>query len=168
MILLMFLQSDVAHALGVCHRVHLLNRVVSLVEVIEPHSSHTLQVTDSTLGGVPTRIFQPVAVGQRLRRGIVYFHGGGWALGSGRECKPTSDCLNASLLLLPKMTLTLICCRDAIVRPPLSEDGKRSGRRGHVCGVSSTPILLHVAITWEVKNNFGYRLGFGCSILNGH
>lgn len=90
-ILFMFLQSDVAHALGVCHRVHLLNQVVSWVEVIEPHSSHTLQVTDSTLGGVPTRIFQPVAGGQRLRRGIVYFHGGGWALGSGRECEPSSD-----------------------------------------------------------------------------
>lgn len=88
-ILLIFLQSDVAHALGVCHRVHLLNRVVSLVEVIEPRSSHTLQVTDSTLGGVPTRIFQPMVVGQRLRRGIVYFHGGGWALGSGRACKST-------------------------------------------------------------------------------
>lgn len=90
-ILFMFLQSDAAHSLGVCHRVHLLNRVVSWVEVIEPHSSHNLQVTDSTLGGVPTRIFQPVAGGQRLRRGIVYFHGGGWALGSGRECEPTSD-----------------------------------------------------------------------------
>lgn len=87
----MCLQGNVAHGLGVCHRVHLLNWVVSWVEVIEPHSSHTLQVIDSTLGGVPTRIFQPVAGGQRLRRGIVYFHGGGWALGSGRECKLISD-----------------------------------------------------------------------------
>ncbi|XP_075905157.1 neutral cholesterol ester hydrolase 1-like [Nelusetta ayraudi] len=96
--------SDVAHALGVCHRVHLLNRVVSWVEVIEPHSSHTLQVTDSTLGGVPTRIFQPVAGGQRLRRGIVYFHGGGWALGSGRMrsydllCRKMAEDLDAVVM----------------------------------------------------------------------
>lgn len=78
-------QSDVAHALGVCHRVHLLNQVVSWVEVTEAHSSPTVHVTDSALGGVPTRIFQPVG-GKQLKRGIVYFHGGGWALGSGREC----------------------------------------------------------------------------------
>lgn len=78
-------QSDVAHALGVCHRVHLLNQVVSWVEVTEARSSPTVHVTDSALGGVPTRIFQPVG-GKQLKRGIVYFHGGGWALGSGREC----------------------------------------------------------------------------------
>ncbi|XP_029384508.1 neutral cholesterol ester hydrolase 1-like [Echeneis naucrates] len=75
--------SDVAHALGVCHRVHLLNRVVSWVEVIEARSCPAVHVTDSTLGGVPTRIFQPKG-GRELKRGVVYFHGGGWALGSAR------------------------------------------------------------------------------------
>lgn len=78
-------QSDAAHTLGVCHRVHLLNRVVSWVEVIEARSCPDVRVTDSTLGGVPTRVFQPVG-GKQLKRGIIYFHGGGWALGSGREC----------------------------------------------------------------------------------
>uniref|UniRef100_UPI0037E721F8 neutral cholesterol ester hydrolase 1-like n=1 Tax=Semicossyphus pulcher TaxID=241346 RepID=UPI0037E721F8 len=75
--------SDVAHALGVCHRLHLLNQVVSWLEVIEARSSPTLYVTDSTLDGVPTRVFQPKG-GRPLKRGIIYFHGGGWALGSGR------------------------------------------------------------------------------------
>lgn len=75
--------SDVAHALGVCHRVHLLNQVVSWVEVIEARSCPAVHVTDSTLGGVPTRVFQPKE-GRRLKRGVLYFHGGGWALGSGR------------------------------------------------------------------------------------
>ncbi|XP_041669605.1 neutral cholesterol ester hydrolase 1-like [Cheilinus undulatus] len=75
--------SDVAHALGVCHRLHLLNQVVSWLEVIEAQSSPTLLVTDSTLGGIPTRVFQPKG-GKLLKRGIIYFHGGGWALGSGR------------------------------------------------------------------------------------
>ncbi|XP_074549263.1 neutral cholesterol ester hydrolase 1-like [Halichoeres trimaculatus] len=75
--------SDVAHALGVCHRLHLLNQVVSWLEVIEAQSSPTLHVTDFDLGGVPTRVFQPKG-GQPLKRGIIYFHGGGWALGSGR------------------------------------------------------------------------------------
>ncbi|XP_070842150.1 neutral cholesterol ester hydrolase 1-like [Chaetodon trifascialis] len=75
--------SDVAHALGVCHRVHLLNQVVSWVEVIEARSCPAVHVTDSTLGGVPARVFQPKG-GKQLRRGVLYFHGGGWALGSGR------------------------------------------------------------------------------------
>ncbi|XP_039645906.1 neutral cholesterol ester hydrolase 1-like isoform X2 [Perca fluviatilis] len=75
--------SDVAHALGVCHRVHLLNRLVSWVEEIEARSCNAVHVADSTLGGVPTRVFQPKG-GKQLKRGVIYFHGGGWALGSGR------------------------------------------------------------------------------------
>eukprot|EP00066_Takifugu_rubripes_P004690 XP_003968207.1 PREDICTED: neutral cholesterol ester hydrolase 1-like [Takifugu rubripes] len=75
--------SDAAHALGVCHRIHLLNWVVSWVEEIEAHSCDAVQVADSTLGGVPTRVFHPLG-GSQLKRGIVYFHGGGWALGSAR------------------------------------------------------------------------------------
>lgn len=77
-------QSDAAHALGVCHRIHLLNWVVSWVEEIEAHSCDAVRVTDSTLGGVPARVFHPLG-GSQLKRGVVYFHGGGWALGSARE-----------------------------------------------------------------------------------
>ncbi|XP_064863101.1 neutral cholesterol ester hydrolase 1-like isoform X1 [Oncorhynchus nerka] len=76
--------GDAAQALGVCHSVHMLNSVVSRLEVIEPWSSPTVRVTDSALGGVPARVFQPVGGGAKLRRGVLYFHGGGWALGSGR------------------------------------------------------------------------------------
>ncbi|XP_030612701.1 neutral cholesterol ester hydrolase 1-like isoform X1 [Archocentrus centrarchus] len=83
--------SDVAHAMGVCHRVHLLNRVVSWLEVIEARSSPAVNVTDSTLGGVPTRVFRPIG-GEKLRRGVIYFHGGGWALGSGRMRSYDSLC----------------------------------------------------------------------------
>ncbi|XP_034023623.1 neutral cholesterol ester hydrolase 1-like [Thalassophryne amazonica] len=75
--------SDVAHALGMCHRVHMLNWVVSLVEVIDARSCSAVHVSDTTLGGVPTRVFKPKG-GSRLKRGVIYFHGGGWALGSGR------------------------------------------------------------------------------------
>ncbi|XP_068566397.1 neutral cholesterol ester hydrolase 1-like [Cebidichthys violaceus] len=75
--------SDVAHALGVCHRVHLLNQVVSWVEEVEARSCSAVQVSDSSLGGVPARVFRPKR-GRQPKRGVVYFHGGGWALGSGR------------------------------------------------------------------------------------
>ncbi|XP_068604232.1 neutral cholesterol ester hydrolase 1-like [Brachionichthys hirsutus] len=75
--------TDVAHALGVCHRLHLLNRVVSLVEDVEPRPCPHVDVTDTVLNGVPARVFHPKG-GQRLKRGVIYFHGGGWAFCSGR------------------------------------------------------------------------------------
>ncbi|XP_056155710.1 neutral cholesterol ester hydrolase 1-like [Lampris incognitus] len=95
--------GDMAHALGVCHRVHLLNRVVSWVEVIEARSCDSVHVSDSTLGGVPTRVFQPKR-GRRLKRGLIYFHGGGWALGSGRMrsydllCRKMAEDLDAVIM----------------------------------------------------------------------
>ncbi|XP_059900653.1 neutral cholesterol ester hydrolase 1-like [Gadus macrocephalus] len=75
--------GDVAHALGVCHRVSLISQVVAWVEVIGPRSCPAVDVSDILLGGVPTRVFRPIG-GQKLKRGVVYFHGGGWALASGR------------------------------------------------------------------------------------
>lgn len=95
--------SDVAHALGVCHRVHLLNRVVSWVEVVEARSSAAVNVTDRSLGGVPTRVFQPNG-GSTPKRGVIYFHGGGWALGSGRMrsydllCRKMAEDLDAVVM----------------------------------------------------------------------
>ncbi|KAF0028545.1 hypothetical protein F2P81_019632 [Scophthalmus maximus] len=68
--------SDVAHALGLCHRIHLLKQVVSWVEVIEARSCAAVHVTDSALGGVPARVFQAKG-GETPKRGVVYFHGGG-------------------------------------------------------------------------------------------
>uniref|UniRef100_A0A3Q4HF53 Neutral cholesterol ester hydrolase 1-like n=1 Tax=Neolamprologus brichardi TaxID=32507 RepID=A0A3Q4HF53_NEOBR len=97
--------SDVAHAMGVCHRVHVLNRVVSWVEVIEARSSPAVNVTDSALGGVPTRVFHPIG-GEKLKRGVIYFHGGGWALCSGRMrsydhlCRKMAEDLDAVIMSL--------------------------------------------------------------------
>ncbi|XP_046879666.1 neutral cholesterol ester hydrolase 1-like [Hypomesus transpacificus] len=94
---------DMAEALGVCHSVHMLNTLVSSVEVIEPRSSPTVHVTDSTLAGVATRVFQPIG-GETPKRGVVYFHGGGWALGSGRMrsydllCRKMAEDLDAVIM----------------------------------------------------------------------
>ncbi|XP_075994533.1 neutral cholesterol ester hydrolase 1-like [Genypterus blacodes] len=75
--------SDAADALGLCHRVELLNRMMSWVEEVRPRSCPAVLVHDTQLGGVPTRVFQPRR-GRSLKRGLIYFHGGGWALCSGR------------------------------------------------------------------------------------
>ncbi|CAB1436121.1 unnamed protein product [Pleuronectes platessa] len=95
--------SDVAHSLGLCHHVHLLNRVVSWVEDTEARSCPAVHVSDSTLGGVPARVFRAKG-GAELKRGIIYFHGGGWALCSGRMrsydllCRKMSEDLDAVVM----------------------------------------------------------------------
>lgn len=45
-----------------------------------------VKVSDITFAGVPVRVYEPPAGGEgHLRRGLMFFHGGGWALGSGSE-----------------------------------------------------------------------------------
>ena len=45
-----------------------------------------VKVSDITFAGVPVRVYEPPAGGEgHLRRGVMFFHGGGWALGSGSE-----------------------------------------------------------------------------------
>ncbi|KAJ0059902.1 hypothetical protein NL108_015230 [Boleophthalmus pectinirostris] len=95
--------GELLHGLGVLHRVHLLNRLVSLVEEVPPRSSPALLVTDSALSGVPARVFRPRG-GRALKRGVLYFHGGGWALGSARMrsydllCRKMAEDLDAVIL----------------------------------------------------------------------
>ncbi|XP_038148258.1 neutral cholesterol ester hydrolase 1a [Cyprinodon tularosa] len=44
-----------------------------------------VKVSDITFAGVPVRVYEPPAGGEgHLRRGLMYFHGGGWAFGSGK------------------------------------------------------------------------------------
>lgn len=42
----------------------------------------TLVVTNMHFGTIPVRLFQPKAVSSNLRRGIIFFHGGGALFGS--------------------------------------------------------------------------------------
>uniref|UniRef100_A0A3B5AXZ4 Neutral cholesterol ester hydrolase 1 n=1 Tax=Stegastes partitus TaxID=144197 RepID=A0A3B5AXZ4_9TELE len=66
-------------------------------------NSAAVHVADSTLGGVPTRVFEPSG-GSRPKRGVIYFHGGGWALGSGRMrsydllCRKMAEDLDAVVM----------------------------------------------------------------------
>ncbi|KAL7380454.1 hypothetical protein ABVT39_018168 [Epinephelus coioides] len=55
-----------------------------------------VKVSDMTFAGVPVRVYEPPAGGEgHLRRGLLFFHGGGWALGSGK--KGAYDSLNRML-----------------------------------------------------------------------
>ncbi|XP_022606257.1 neutral cholesterol ester hydrolase 1-like [Seriola dumerili] len=52
-----------------------------------------VKVSDMTFAGVPVRLYEPPAGGEgHLRRGLMFFHGGGWALGSAK--KGSYDAIN--------------------------------------------------------------------------
>lgn len=45
-----------------------------------------VKVSDITFAGIQVRVYEPPAGGEgHLRRGLMFFHGGGWALGSASE-----------------------------------------------------------------------------------
>ncbi|XP_060918508.1 neutral cholesterol ester hydrolase 1-like [Labrus mixtus] len=45
-----------------------------------------VKVSDITFAGIPVRLYEPPAGGEgHLRRGLMFFHGGGWALGTGKK-----------------------------------------------------------------------------------
>ncbi|XP_051941545.1 neutral cholesterol ester hydrolase 1a [Hippocampus zosterae] len=45
-----------------------------------------LAVSDEAFGGVPVRVYRPLTSAEgRLRRGLLYIHGGGWAYGSAKD-----------------------------------------------------------------------------------
>ncbi|KAA8581973.1 neutral cholesterol ester hydrolase 1a [Etheostoma spectabile] len=55
-----------------------------------------VKVSDITFDGVPVRVYEPPAGGEgHLRRGLMFFHGGGWALGSAK--KGSYDTINQML-----------------------------------------------------------------------
>ncbi|XP_053701419.1 neutral cholesterol ester hydrolase 1-like [Synchiropus splendidus] len=61
-----------------------------------------LKFSDITLAGVPVRVYEPLGGGEgHLRRAVMFFHGGGWAIGSAKSgafndlCQTMSYELNA-------------------------------------------------------------------------
>ncbi|XP_076151996.1 neutral cholesterol ester hydrolase 1a [Alosa pseudoharengus] len=87
--------------LGICHQVH----VVRFVQQMQPMPSGDTKVQDSTFAGVQVRVYEGTGGEEgRLRRGMVYLHGGGWALASTKErsydhlCRKMADELKAVIV----------------------------------------------------------------------
>uniref|UniRef100_A0A8C2EXW3 Neutral cholesterol ester hydrolase 1 n=1 Tax=Cyprinus carpio TaxID=7962 RepID=A0A8C2EXW3_CYPCA len=78
--------SFLAHNLGLSRPFDIAKYAASWDEIKGPQSSPAIRVTETSFGGVQAQVFESTAADQepRLKRGVVYFHGGGWTLGSGR------------------------------------------------------------------------------------
>ncbi|NXD82993.1 AAAD deacetylase, partial [Halcyon senegalensis] len=92
--------AAVADHLGLMHYMDTL-MLITAAEYIAPMSDENVTVTDTEFSNVPVRLFVPRKASDGLRRGVVYFHGGGWCLGHAgmksydRLTRWTSNVLNA-------------------------------------------------------------------------
>ncbi|XP_062438250.1 arylacetamide deacetylase isoform X2 [Rhea pennata] len=75
--------------------------LITAAEYVPPTSDENVTVTDTEFSNVPVRLYLPREQSSGLKRGMVYFHGGGWCIG-GAGMKPydllsrqTSNQLNA-------------------------------------------------------------------------
>lgn len=67
--------------LGLCHQVRFSRWCTDCMIGNKRPTPIGLRIKDSTFAGVPVRIYEPM-ISEQKRRGLMYFHGGGWVLGS--------------------------------------------------------------------------------------
>lgn len=78
-----FLQGTILEKLRICSTPAFLLCVQDLIII---KKDPNMLVTDTRFGTVPVRLFKPKKVSSKLRRGIIFYHGGGGIFGSlGKE-----------------------------------------------------------------------------------
>ncbi|XP_029472544.1 neutral cholesterol ester hydrolase 1 isoform X2 [Rhinatrema bivittatum] len=90
------------HYFGFGHHLRVLNFISGYFDKLDAESCENVQVTDTVFDGIQIRIFDPTeAHDEALKRGIIYLHGGGWALGGARTrsydqlCRAVAEGVNA-------------------------------------------------------------------------
>ncbi|XP_048206221.1 arylacetamide deacetylase-like 4 [Perognathus longimembris pacificus] len=71
--------GNILEKLSICSQFHFIQFVESLVLV---KKDPKMVVTNLQFGTIPARLFQPKTSSPSLRRGIIFFHGGGLMMGS--------------------------------------------------------------------------------------
>ncbi|NWR89149.1 AAAD deacetylase, partial [Furnarius figulus] len=72
--------SEAADMLGLMHYMDIM-RLITVMETTPATSDENVTVTDTKFSHVTVRLYLPRREPGGLRRGMVYFHGGGWCLG---------------------------------------------------------------------------------------
>lgn len=83
---LTFSVGSLFQSLGVCHQAQAMRCIIRTLQDLSPEPKGGLKVTDTIFAGVEVRIYEsnPERSNQ-LQPGLVFIHGGGWALGSNKE-----------------------------------------------------------------------------------
>lgn len=74
--------------LGFGHYIRSIRQFRDSFEILDSDPTEAflpgVKVSDVDFAGVPVRVYEPPSR-EGLRRGLMYYHGGGWALGSGKK-----------------------------------------------------------------------------------
>ncbi|XP_076863816.1 arylacetamide deacetylase-like 4 [Brachyhypopomus gauderio] len=74
--------GQILERLGLCSQVGFTRWLFGLAAPRKQPPPPGLHIKDLTFSGVPVRVYQPTASPSQLKRGLLYFHGGGWIFGS--------------------------------------------------------------------------------------
>ncbi|NXP02681.1 AAAD deacetylase, partial [Thinocorus orbignyianus] len=92
--------AEVADQLGLMHYMEGL-MLFTIAEYVPPTSDENVTVTDTEFNNIAVRLYVPRRSSDGLRRAVIYFHGGGWCVGSAdmkaydHLTRLTSNILNA-------------------------------------------------------------------------
>uniref|UniRef100_A0A803SVP5 Neutral cholesterol ester hydrolase 1 n=2 Tax=Anolis carolinensis TaxID=28377 RepID=A0A803SVP5_ANOCA len=87
-------KCNLAHFLGIGHHLRVLNFLIGSFDQTNSQTSERVKITDTQFDGVEVRVYEPSQEGEkRLKRSVVYIHGGGWALASARGGYYNNLCL---------------------------------------------------------------------------
>ncbi|XP_073681960.1 arylacetamide deacetylase-like 4 [Garra rufa] len=68
--------------LGLCHQMDFIRWCRCRIMGRKRPVPSSLRIKDLTFSGVPVRVYEPTAASGEKKRGLVFFHGGGWMFGS--------------------------------------------------------------------------------------
>ncbi|KAL7843406.1 hypothetical protein AOLI_G00249180 [Acnodon oligacanthus] len=74
--------GQIFERLGLCSQVSFTRWCIGSLIALKRLSASGLRIKDMTFSGVPVRVYEPTAASDQKRKGMMYFHGGGWVLGS--------------------------------------------------------------------------------------
>ncbi|XP_075801898.1 arylacetamide deacetylase-like 4 [Microtus pennsylvanicus] len=77
--LFLITMGNILEKLKICSMPRFIQCIHDLAAI---KKNHNLMVTNMYFGTIPVRLFQPKAVSSKLRRGIIFYHGGGTICGS--------------------------------------------------------------------------------------
>ncbi|XP_069566723.1 neutral cholesterol ester hydrolase 1a [Brachyistius frenatus] len=140
-----------------------------------------VKVSDVTFAGVPVRVYEPPPGGQdHLRRGVIYFHGGGWALGTTKRgsydiCnRMISDELNAVVVsveyrmypevLFPVPYLDCLAAAKHFLSPEVLAKYRIDPKRVAVSGDSAGGNLA-AAVAQEISTDDNMSVKFSAQAL---
>uniref|UniRef100_A0A673FSL3 Arylacetamide deacetylase-like 4 n=1 Tax=Sinocyclocheilus rhinocerous TaxID=307959 RepID=A0A673FSL3_9TELE len=67
--------------LGLCHQINFMRWSRCCIMARKKTVPSGLRIKDLAFSGVPVRVYEPTAASGEKKRGLVYFHGGGWMFG---------------------------------------------------------------------------------------